>query len=70
MKNCGLHEYVTTSEDEYVQKATEFANAIDKLRNLKIVVRDAFVNGPICNYKSFVNEFENKLFNLYRNHAW
>jgi predicted O-linked N-acetylglucosamine transferase (SPINDLY family) len=70
MKNCGLHEYVTTSEDEYVQRATEFANAIDKLRNLKIVVRDAFVNGPICNYKSFVNEFENKLFNLYRTHAW
>lgn len=70
MKNCGLHEYVTTSEDEYVDKAVQFANSIDKLRNLKIIVRDAFVNGPICNYKSFVNEFETKLFNLYRNHAW
>lgn len=70
MKNCGLHEYVTTSEDEYVDKAVQFANCIDKLRNLKIVVRDAFVNGPVCNYNSFVNEFETKLFNLYRNHAW
>lgn len=70
MKNCGLDEYVTYSQEEYINKAVYFANNIDKLTNLKKEVRDAFVNGPICNYKEFTNEFEDKLFNTYKTHKW
>jgi len=70
MKNCGLDEYVTYSQEEYISKAVYFANNINKLTNLKREVRDAFVNGPICNYTEFTNEFEDKLFNTYKTHKW
>lgn len=70
MKNCGLDEYVTTSQDEYVNKAVYFANNYKLLTNLKRDVRRKFVNGPICDYKEFCNEFETKLLDLYKNHKW
>lgn len=70
MKNSGLAEYVTYSQKEYVDKAVYFSENIDKLENLKQTVREKFVNGPLCNYKQFVGEFETKLLNIYKNHNW
>jgi protein O-GlcNAc transferase len=70
MKNCKLDEYVTYSQDEYIKKAKYFSDNLDKLHNLKEEVRNNFVNGPICDYKSFTNEFEDKIVSIYRNHKW
>lgn len=70
MKNTGLNEYVTTSQEEYINKAVYFSKNLDKLTNLKEKVRTAFVNSPICNYTEFVDEFEEKLFTAYKNHKW
>ena len=70
MKNCGLDEYVTMSQEEYINKAVHFANNYKLLANLKRDVRKRFVNGPICNYTEFCNLFENKLLELYKNHKW
>lgn len=70
LKNSGLDEYVAYSNEEYITKAVDFANNIHLLKNLKQRVRNNFVNGPICNYSEFVNEFEDKLVNIYKNHKW
>ena len=70
MRNCGLDEYVAYSQQEYIDKAVYFANNLDKFTNIKSEVRSAFVNGPICDYKSFVNEFEDKLIGVYKSHKW
>ena len=70
MKNCGLDEYVTTSQEEYINKAVYFSKNLDKLHNLKADVREKFINSPICNYTEFVDEFEEKLFTLYKKHKW
>jgi predicted O-linked N-acetylglucosamine transferase (SPINDLY family) len=70
MKNCGLDEFVAYSQDEYIQKAAYFANNPDLFRDIKNKVRSAFVNGPICDYGSFVNEFEDKLISVYKTHKW
>jgi len=70
MKNCGLDEYVTTSQEEYINKAIYFSKNLDKLHNLKTDVRRHFVNSPICNYTEFVNEFEEKLYTIYKKHKW
>jgi protein O-GlcNAc transferase len=70
MKNCGLDEYVTYSQEEYINKAVWFANNIDKLKNLKQDVRESFLKSPICDYSGFTNEFEDKLIDLYKNHKW
>jgi predicted O-linked N-acetylglucosamine transferase (SPINDLY family) len=70
MKNCGLDEYVTYSQEEYINKAVWFANNTDKLVGLKRRVRDSFINGPICDYTGFTKEFEDKLISLYKGHKW
>lgn len=70
MRNCGLDEYVTQSQEEYIQRAVEIANNPEALRGLKEKVRSSFVDGPICDYKSFTDEFENKLINTYKSHKW
>ena len=70
MRNCGLDEYVTESQEEYIERAVWIANHPEELVGLKLKVRDAFVNGPICDYKSFTDEFENKLINTYKAHKW
>lgn len=70
MKNCNLNEYVTYTENEYVEKAVQFSKKLNSLVNLKKTVRNNFVHSPICNYKQFTNEFEDKLINVYKNHKW
>ncbi len=70
MKNSGLDEYVTFSEEEYIDKAADLAANIDKLKDLKETVRSKFVNGAVCDYTGFVDEFEDTLVNLYKNHKW
>jgi predicted O-linked N-acetylglucosamine transferase (SPINDLY family) len=68
MINCGLEEYVVFSKKEYVNKIKELSENLDKLNCLKQNVREFFTKGPICNYKMFVNEFEDKLIDTYKNH--
>ena len=70
MKNCDLDEYVTDSQESYIKKAKYFSENLDKLANLKEEVRSKFVNGPICDYKTFTNEFEDKIISLYKKHKW
>lgn len=70
MKNSKLDEYVAYSQEEYIQKAKGFSENLEKLHNLKSEVREKFVNGPICDYKGFTNEFEDKIVSLYKNHKW
>jgi predicted O-linked N-acetylglucosamine transferase (SPINDLY family) len=70
MRNCGLDEYVTKSQEEYIERAVWLANHPEELVGLKQKVRDAFVNGPICDYTGFTNEFEDKLISTYKAHKW
>jgi predicted O-linked N-acetylglucosamine transferase (SPINDLY family) len=70
MKASDLGEYISYTQDEYVQKAIDFASDLPSLHNLKQHVRDKFVNGAVCNYKEFVDEFEDVLLNIYRTHKW
>jgi predicted O-linked N-acetylglucosamine transferase (SPINDLY family) len=70
MINCGLEEYVVYSKEEYVSKIKELSGNLDKLKTLKADTRKAFSESPICNYREFVNEFETKLIDTYKNHKW
>ena len=70
LENCGLDEYVTKSQEEYIERAVYLANHPEELVGLKRKVRDAFVNGPICDYAGFTDEFENKLISTYKAHKW
>jgi predicted O-linked N-acetylglucosamine transferase (SPINDLY family) len=68
MINCGLPEYVVYSKTEYINKIKELSENLDNLNCLKQNTREAFLKGPICDYKGFVNEFEDKMISTYKNH--
>jgi predicted O-linked N-acetylglucosamine transferase (SPINDLY family) len=70
MKNSNLDEYVTVGQKEYIKKAVYYANNLEKLTNLKQEVRDKFVNGHVCNYTEFTENFEDTLLTLYKTHKW
>lgn len=70
LKNSDLEEFVAYNEEEYINKAVEFANKLDKLQNLKVTTREKFVKGNVCNYSKFTNEFEDKMLSIYKNHKW
>ncbi len=68
LKNSKLKDFVAYTKDEYVNKAMNIHNLInaDTKRN----VRDLFINGDVCKYEEFINDFENKLIYTYKNHKW
>jgi protein O-GlcNAc transferase len=68
MINSELPEYVCLSEEEYINKVEYYQNNLDKLINLKQYVRDKFVKN-VCDYTRFVNELEDKLLYVYKNHS-
>jgi protein O-GlcNAc transferase len=70
MINSGHSEYIAFSEDEYVEKIKNSSLNLKKLKDLKKTIRKDFVNGNVCNYTDYVNDFENLLLNTYRDHAW
>ena len=63
-----MPEYVVYSKTEYINKIKELSENLDNLNCLKQNVRNNFLNGPICDYKGFVNEFEDKMIHTYKNH--
>jgi predicted O-linked N-acetylglucosamine transferase (SPINDLY family) len=70
MKNSNLPEFVAYSQEEYISKAVEYATNFSALADLKKRVRSNFVNGAICDYTGFVNEFEDQIISIYQNHTW
>lgn len=68
MINSGLSEYVAFSEEDLINKVEYFSTHLDELKNLKVNTRNKFVNGHVCNYSEFVNDFENMLLTTYKNH--
>ena len=68
MINVGMSEYVVYSKTEYINKIKQLSENLDNLNCLKQNTRENFLKGPICNYKQFVNEFEDKMIDTYKNH--
>lgn len=68
MINVGMPDYVVYSKIEYINKIKELSENLDNLNCLKQNTRENFLKGPICNYKQFVNEFEDKMISTYKNH--
>ena len=70
LQNSELDEFVTYSQDEYIERAKYLSDHFEQLYDLKIHTRNKFVNGHVMNHKVFLDDFENILFNLYKNYKW
>lgn len=64
LRNSDLPEFITTTEDEYIEKAIYWANHVSDLRKMRASVGAKFRNGHVCNVKEFVSEFETMLSSL------
>ena len=69
MANSKLSEFICLSAEQYVNKVKHYANNMHQLNGIKAVVRQLFLDN-ICNYKRFVDEFEDKMLQVYKEHPW
>jgi len=70
LKNSDMEEFVTYSVEEYINKAIYYAKNLELLNSLKKDTRNKFVNGHVCNYKEFNDNFASMLLSTYINHKW
>jgi protein O-GlcNAc transferase len=70
LKNSDLEDFVTYSEEEYIQKCIDYSEIIESLDTLKRDVRGKFINGHVCNYPEFIENFQDILLKTYKNHSW
>lgn len=65
LKNIGIEDTITFSEEEYIEKAVELATNSNMLRELRKRIPDAIRNSILCNPEKFTRQLED----LYRQ-AW
>ena len=70
LRASGLPEYIAESQDSYVDLALKLSRELSDTPNcnLKSDTRNKFYTGHVCNYQEFVTDFENLLFDTYRDH--
>ena len=65
LKNSGLNEYVCNSSDEFITKIKEIQQRPhDWWANLKLEVRNTFLNGKVCDGDLYMKNFQSLLKNL------
>ncbi len=68
--NCGLGELCAFTEEEYIQKAVDLANDLDRLRDYHLTIRRKMEESPIMNDTIYMGEVEDayeKIFNAWIN---
>lgn len=68
LHHSGLKEWIAYDEEDYIQKAVDACNNIDKLANLKHTIRLKFLNGKVSDHVGFTRDFEQLMLNTYHNH--
>ena len=67
LRNAGLIELATTTEDDYMQVAVTLAHDLDRLETMRTTLRDRLRRSPLCDEVSFARQFEDALHRLARN---
>ncbi len=69
LKNAGLSDWITYSEEEYVQKAIHWANADhyqrQELAQLRSQMREQIRPSPLFNAKQFAHDFVDALYGMW-----
>jgi predicted O-linked N-acetylglucosamine transferase (SPINDLY family) len=67
LKNSDLDEFITYNPKEYIEKAIYYSQKKESL-DLKTYTRNKFLNGNVCNYDEFIQDFEKKITDVYTTH--
>ncbi|PID77720.1 MAG: hypothetical protein CSB24_00090 [Deltaproteobacteria bacterium] len=55
----GLDDWIAETEEEYMQKAVDFARDTDKLAKIRAGLRERMQNSPLCDALAFTKNLEN-----------
>jgi predicted O-linked N-acetylglucosamine transferase (SPINDLY family) len=66
LMNAGLPEWVSHSEDEYLQRAISHANDMAALSSLRQRLRPQVLNSPVFDASRFAQHFETLIANLWK----
>jgi predicted O-linked N-acetylglucosamine transferase (SPINDLY family) len=59
LSSVGLEELAGATHDEFVERAVSLAKAPERLRSLRVTLRDRFLKSPVCDSRGFVRNLEN-----------
>ena len=68
LHNMGLDELCAFSEEEYIQKAIELANDVDRITDYHLTLRRRMSQSPVMNDSIYMSELEAAYEKIY--HAW
>jgi protein O-GlcNAc transferase len=68
VNNAGLPDWVAANEDDYVEKATHFANDLPKLAALRSGLRGQVRTSPLFDAPRFARHFEDALWGMWKIH--
>ena len=57
LKNANIQDFITTNNDDYINKAVYYANNIDKLQDVRKKLFEQIEESPLFDTKSFSKEF-------------
>ncbi|MDO8948683.1 MAG: tetratricopeptide repeat protein [Desulfocapsaceae bacterium] len=63
---ASLNEWVTTSKQDYIEKAIALTNNLDKLTNLRTGLRTQVLASPLFDAKRFARNFEEALWGMWQ----
>lgn len=61
LQTIGLSDLITSSQDDYRQRAKELAADIEQLTTLRQTMRQRMIASPLCDAKGFTQHFEGAL---------
>jgi predicted O-linked N-acetylglucosamine transferase (SPINDLY family) len=56
--NAGLPELVASNLEEYIEKAVNLANNVDRIKEYKASLRNDLMKSPVMNHVQFANDLE------------
>ena len=66
LTQVGLGDLSANSPDEYVQKAVDLANDLDRLTHIHATLREDMTNSPLCDHEGHTREVEDAYRSMWR----
>ena len=66
LKNANLDQLISKNPEDYIVKALELSNNIDKLSTLRRDIFDRILNTPLFDTKEFASNFGSSLLEIYK----
>ena len=66
LKNANLDQLISKNPEDYIVKALELSNNIDKLSTLRRDIFDRILNTPLFDTKKFASNFGSSLLEIYK----